>query len=135
MTTEARVERLRRTKTIEDPSTGCWEWQGATTKGGYGTVKLPGSRSSTTAHRLFFAVLVEEIPEGAVVHHKCANSRCVNPEHLQAVSAVVNGAESYERSRLTAALEVADAALDGMADALMDAFRQDHDHDDEESYL
>ena len=133
MTLSTRIERLYRTKTALNPETGCWEWQGATTRSGYGTVKLPGSRSSTTAHRLFYTALVGEIEEGHVIHHKCSNPPCVNPEHLAAVSAVANGAESYERKRLAAALDHAETTLDEMADALMDAFRQDHDDDEETS--
>lgn len=28
-----------------------------------------------------------EIPEGHVIHHRCENKRCVNPDHLEAVLA------------------------------------------------
>jgi hypothetical protein len=28
-----------------------------------------------------------DIPSGHVVHHRCANKRCVNPKHLEAVLA------------------------------------------------
>ena len=130
MTTTAlrlRVHRLRATKTLTNAD-GCWVWQGTQTSQGYGTAKLPGSSSSTTAHRLFYEALVGPIPMGTVIHHRCTNRLCVNPDHLAAVSAVANGAESYERKRLAEALASATEALD----AVQDAHRQDHDHEEDD---
>ena len=58
------------------------------------------------------------LPQGAVVHHRCSNKRCLNPEHLQVTTAQANNAEWLERKhviseniRLRAALSEAVAAL------------------------
>jgi hypothetical protein len=45
-----------------------------------------------------FELVYGPIPDGAVVHHKCANRACARPEHLQAVSQVNNVAEMHERA-------------------------------------
>lgn len=36
------------------------------------------------------------------MHHKCANRACINPKHLQAVTAESNTAEMLERNFLQA---------------------------------
>jgi hypothetical protein len=70
---------------------GCWIWQRGLTDKGYGWVKLPdGSRRK--AHRVYFEREFGPVPEGHVVHHRCANRRCVNPAHLEAVLAAEHNA-------------------------------------------
>ncbi|MGW2864269.1 HNH endonuclease signature motif containing protein [Streptomyces sp. NPDC001205] len=49
------------------------------------------------AHRFVFAALVAPLHDGEVVHHKCANKRCINPEHLQSITTVENNAEMMQR--------------------------------------
>lgn len=109
------ADRLKRTKVLlpDDPA-GCWKWLGASTKAGYGTVAvtLPGKRTSTTAHRLFYEAYVGPIPPGNSVHHRCANPSCVNPEHLQPVTQRENTAEMFARKALEASLSAAGDALD-----------------------
>lgn len=52
---------------------------------------------STTAHRLVFAELSGGLEPGAQVHHKCATTKCVNPEHLERVSHAENVGEMLAR--------------------------------------
>jgi hypothetical protein len=68
---------------------GCWEWQASITKHGYGRFSAVGSRPEL-AHRLAYQALVGQIPSGLVIDHLCRNRRCVNPSHLEVVSADVN---------------------------------------------
>lgn len=66
----------------------CWLWTGPKTKGGYGTISSGPFRS--TAQR--YAVLRRglTIPEGHEVDHLCFNPSCVNPAHLEIVTADEN---------------------------------------------
>ena len=91
--------------------TGCWMWVGQTNKKknqeNYGRVKLTRWKKELEAlgintdypraHRLSYAVWVGKIPEGAVIHHRCGVRLCINPDHLQAISAIENTAEMFER--------------------------------------
>lgn len=63
---------------------GCLEWQGALTKGGYGIVTFEegGRRTSTTAHRKYYELMVGKIPDGQQVNHRCDNPICINPDHM-----------------------------------------------------
>lgn len=63
--------------------TGCWVWQRGLTDKGYGWADVDGER--VKAHRLYYMRSHGPIPAGYVVHHLCANRRCVNPDHLQAI--------------------------------------------------
>lgn len=58
-----------------DAETGCWNWLKALSKAGYPTER---------AHRVYYQAANGPIPKGIHVHHKCRNTRCVNPAHLEA---------------------------------------------------
>lgn len=66
-------------KTVVTDS-GCWEWQGANTRG-YGTVMR--NRKVIRVHRLSYELWCDPIPKGMVIRHKCDNPKCVNPSHLE----------------------------------------------------
>ena len=72
---------------------GCWEWQGAKTKQGYGTMW------GTTAHRIAYSLSTGPIPEGMVVMHTCDNPSCCNPEHLRVGSQQENLADMHRKGR------------------------------------
>jgi hypothetical protein len=80
---------------------GCWLWQGSLSRGYAQYDAYLGNVRFKSAHRLAYA-LVKGIPEnGMQIHHGCANSSCINPDHLSAVSMEANLAEMHERRRYT----------------------------------
>ena len=74
------VPRLKDKYVVIDEATGCWNWNVTRTHDGYGQI------SGLYTHRLFYSFYVSEIPIGYQVDHKCKNTSCVNPEHLEAVT-------------------------------------------------
>lgn len=58
----------------------CWNWINVGEQG-YGKIAVPGE-IARKAHRVIWKRLKGAIPNGFVVHHICANRRCVNPIHL-----------------------------------------------------
>jgi hypothetical protein len=74
-------ERLKNMTDI-DKDTGCIVWRGAVDTRGYGRL-ADDMGWYDMAHRLAYKIYVGEIPKGLVIHHKCHNTRCVNPDHLE----------------------------------------------------
>lgn len=82
-----RLEQLSRKFTIDNQA-GCWNWDGAKNKYGYGCVRI-GQRT-LKAHRVIFSV-VRSIPVvGMVCDHLCRNHACVNPKHIELVDTKTN---------------------------------------------
>jgi hypothetical protein len=63
-----------------DRSGDCWMWQGTTTTGGYGMIRLGSTMAYT--HRVAHELWVGPIPAGLQVHHLCHVRACANPAHL-----------------------------------------------------
>lgn len=70
-------------KTITMP-TPCVIWTGALNSRGYPCFSVGGW--SQLAHRLAYQDAFGEIPEGLTIDHLCRVKRCVNPDHLEAVT-------------------------------------------------
>lgn len=73
---------------------GCWIWQKATDRNGYGYAKVPkharltSASPSRKAHRLAYEAFVGPIPKGSGYHgtcvlHKCDVPACCNMDHLR----------------------------------------------------
>lgn len=66
----------------------CWLWIGAKNAQGYGHLSINGAQFK--AHRWSFQRHVGLIPDGFQIDHLCRVRNCVNPAHLDAVSAAEN---------------------------------------------
>jgi hypothetical protein len=83
------------TRYIIDANTGCWLWQLSLSIQGYGMLQLNFGRDKQTgkrrvrtmvAHKLMWETKYGPVPKGLELDHLCRNPRCVNPEHLEAVT-------------------------------------------------
>lgn len=74
----------------------CWEWLGARNRNGYGTFFWAEDRTQI-AHRLAYELMVDVIPDGLQLDHLCRNRGCVNPEHLEPVTAEENNRRAQHR--------------------------------------
>jgi hypothetical protein len=70
---------------------GCWMWTASRCREGYGRFNADDADlPSTLAHRIAYTWLVGPIPEGLTLDHLCRNTSCVNPDHLEPVTAAEN---------------------------------------------
>lgn len=85
------------------PEGECWTWPHQRDDG-YGIVRFRGQR--WRMHRLTYHHMVMPLSKSTVVHHRCGNRACCNPEHLQATTAHANNAEMMARQALLATIAV-----------------------------
>jgi len=64
----------------------CWPWIASLTGPGYAQFFIDKDHKSGLGHRYAYELLVGPIPAGLVLDHLCRNPRCVNPNHLEAVT-------------------------------------------------
>ncbi len=73
---------------------GCWLWTGGPYSfNEYGVFykrAIEGRSKGISSHRYSYEFVKGQIPEGTVLHHKCRNKRCVNPDHLEPVTSQQN---------------------------------------------
>jgi hypothetical protein len=71
-----------------EPNTGCWIWNAASNNKGYGKIWWNGKLCE--AHRTVYELLIGSIPSGLECDHLCRVPCCVNPAHIEPVTASVN---------------------------------------------
>jgi len=76
-------------KTHSYEGTPCWEWQANKLYNGYGSFWVKKGKD-VCAHRWSYEHYVGPIPTGYHVDHLCRNISCVNPDHLEPVTPIVN---------------------------------------------
>lgn len=71
----------------------CWLWHGADSGDGYGRMRGPDG-VTVGVHRFAYELLVGPIPDGLELDHVwargCTHRNCVNPDHLEPVTAAEN---------------------------------------------
>jgi HNH endonuclease len=81
----------------EDPETGCWLWDGYCDKNGYARIYNADHRCIEWAHRFSYEAHRGPIPPRHEIDHVCRQTRCVNYEHLDAVTRAEHVRRTLER--------------------------------------
>lgn len=84
--------KIRIIRGAEPSPDGCWIWQGAKLKEGYGVIGVRGKLQLT--HRIAYKEFVGPIPVGYHIDHLCRVTSCCNPTHLEPVTPK----ENYRRA-------------------------------------
>ena len=77
------------------PESTCWYWTGAIGPGGYGRFTVAQGLVAI-AHRFAYELLMGPIPAGLTLDHLCREKSCINPRHLEPVTADENIKRSSE---------------------------------------
>ena len=80
------IVRFRASYVVND--NGCWIWTRLLNRYGYAEMKV--DNRSRGGHRVAYELLIGPIPNGLQIDHLCRVRACVNPAHLEAVTAQVN---------------------------------------------
>lgn len=73
---------------IQIDANGCWLWMGSKTRKGYGMVSWLAKNRAV--HRFAYLHLVGPVPDGLQLDHICRVRHCMNPSHLEPVTAMEN---------------------------------------------
>ena len=80
----------------------CWLWTGALSTTGYSRInrgKADGGPGMISGHRWAYEHFIGPIPDGLEIDHLCNVRACVNPTHLEPVTALENVRRAADRRR------------------------------------
>jgi hypothetical protein len=83
-----------------EPTGSCWFWTGPKDSHGYGCFKVAGKNLG--AHRCAYRILAGVIPRGLQIDHLCRIRMCVNPDHMELVTAVENTRRGFNPAAMNA---------------------------------
>lgn len=89
--------------------TRCWEWQGARSPLGYGSVGQNGK--VIRAHRYALSLATGAMPDDLCVLHLCDNPPCCNPKHLRWGTLRENNEDAWQKGRMKRGEAVYNARL------------------------
>jgi len=73
---------------VDKRADGCWVWNAARDRHGYGVFQL--ERRARIAHQVSYEWTKGARTPGLHIDHLCRNRACVNPDHLEQVTAREN---------------------------------------------
>lgn len=100
---------LRAIKVDTVRSDDCWEWQRSLDEDGYPRVNIGDKK--VFVHRMAVEAYLGKPLGSQQAHHTCANSSCVNPEHVIPVTASENIVEMKARHSYLARIRELEDAL------------------------
>jgi hypothetical protein len=95
-TPQALKRRIREQTIVDD--NGCWIFQGAKDRAGYGRFYM-GLGQTRRTHRLTYELWVGPIPEGLELDHLCNTPACCRPSHLEPVTGLENRQRGTKRRK------------------------------------
>ncbi|KKK68845.1 hypothetical protein LCGC14_2939950 [marine sediment metagenome] len=83
---------------LEGKTWDCWVHPERSKTGkGYTRIKVNGK--TQWAHRVSYATFNGSIPDCETVNHKCRNTPCINPDHLELMSIERNAEHRHEQEK------------------------------------